>query len=195
MRLSRHRPEQGGALFGPGQPPDFKWVAPEASRGSVYPKTSMQSRAWRWMADRVQELQQLQGCMSSGAGLHRTELIVRLRCWKPPSEHADCKGVYDEGVEDIRGRLEDADAAAAGLRRWAKHAFPHDLAGGDWWIQEGHRLATKYDSRFRSQGQNAWRRWSVTACEAGRLTDGQSLRSELLLEVRLYPARGLRTAP
>ena len=164
-------PTEKEPLFrGRAQDPSFAWVQSGESKGSIHPKTCEQARSWRWVADRVVEFAQLGGATSKGARKHRKELLIRFRKWKPSAEPVLGVSTEQEATErmDSRGNLpEDAEAAAAGFRRWAKRSSARSCGGYEWWVDEAKRLASRYDSRFWSASQGKWRKWAIEACEKG----------------------------
>ena len=160
--------EAAEPYVGRAEGPTYVWRKPQSARGCVHPKTSPAAKSWRWMADRVAELVSLQGKESQGACLHRKQLVVLLRKWKPQEEQRmTCADEDEDGCSTARGKLrEDVDAAFAAYRRWTRKVTPQCVDRSGWWIAEGHRLADRLDRVHWRQAGTAWRAWAADACEA-----------------------------
>eukprot|EP00973_Karenia_brevis_P040279 5563683-Karenia_brevis.AAC.1 len=130
------QPEQESDFKGRGRGPSFKWVQPHGSQGSVHPKTCQQAKSWRWLADRLHEFVGLSAACSAGARKHRRDLLIRFRKWRPAAEPIQAANP-EQHEWNCRGDLpDDAAAAAAGFRRWAKRATVGAFSGYAWWLEE-----------------------------------------------------------
>ena len=94
-----------GKYRGRGGQPRLVWKRMNKVKSSAYPRLSAEGRGWRWVADRLGDLADLQLAGAAGTLEARRQLLTSLRKWRPREWGAEgqLEQVASEGeVADFR---------------------------------------------------------------------------------------------
>ena len=149
-------PLEQGKYRGRGGQPRLVWKRMDKVKSSAYPRTSAEGRGWRWVADRLEDLADLQLAGTERTLETRRHLLTSLRKWRP----------RDWGAEGQPERVA-SEEEVADFRGWIRGDVYNDLQGVMEVVLWARGLAAKAHSRFRTAADRTWREWVSKACSGG----------------------------